>query len=44
MYSKEEFWYYYVYMEGADLVGVIILTFVIAIGLGYYITRIVVGV
>lgn len=43
MYRKGEFWYYCMYMEGTDLVGVIILTFVIAIGLGYYVTRIVVG-
>jgi hypothetical protein len=30
-------------MEGTDLVGVLIITFVIAAGLGYYIARLIVG-
>ncbi len=32
------------HMEGTDLVGVVILTLIISLGLGYYVTRLVVGV
>jgi hypothetical protein len=32
------------HMEGTDLFGVVILTLIISLGLGYYVTRLVVGV
>lgn len=30
-------------MDNRDLIGVILLTFAIGVGLGYYVTRIIVG-
>lgn len=31
-------------MEGAELAGVVIITFVIATGMGYYVMRLILGV
>jgi len=50
IYPRYNFAYQMVYlvhlwhMEGTDLVGVVILTLIISLGLGYYVTRLVVGV